>query len=128
MRVGLDLSPAWALAEDGPALAAAAPPRDAVRLLTNLDPLHAARDRELLVPDPVLRRRIWTALGGPGTVLVGGEVAGLWRAAKRGRRLEVAVEAVAALSGPTRDELAEEAQRLAGWRGADRAELRLSAA
>ncbi len=31
-------------------------------------------DRALLVPDPAQRKRIWTMLGGPGTVLVAGEV------------------------------------------------------
>ncbi len=64
--VDLDGKKAWALADDRRALADARPP-DGVRLLANLDPLNASCDRELLVPDPGVRKRVWTALGGPGT-------------------------------------------------------------
>ncbi len=114
---------AWALAEDLDALAgtAAAP---GVRLLPNLDPLGAGRDRELLVPDAEVRKRVWTSLGGPGVVLAGGEVAGLWRPAKKGRRLRVTVEALGELP---RDELFEEAERLAPFRGAEAVEVTVDA-
>ena len=71
VEVEVDGATAWALAEDEPELTGATLP-DGVRLLPNLDPLHASRDRELLVPDPAVRKRVWTALGGPGTVLAGG--------------------------------------------------------
>ena len=71
---------------------AEAPAAEGVRLLPNLDPLAASRDRELLVPDPELRKRIWGALGGPGIVLADGQVAGLWRPAKKGKKLVVTVE------------------------------------
>lgn len=123
--VDLDGTKAWALVEDQPALADAAH-ADGVRLLTNLDPLNAGRDRELLVPDPTVRKRIWTAMGGPGTVLVSGEVAGLWRAAKKGKRLLVAVEPLGDLATAAKDELAAEAARIAPFRGADTGELRLA--
>lgn len=125
VAVDLDGTKTWALAEDQPALADPAP-SDGVRLLPNLDPLHAGRDRELLVPDPAVRKRIWTALGGPGTVLVSGEVAGLWRAAaKKGKRLLVTVEPLGDLAMGAEDELAAEAERIAPFRGADTGELRL---
>jgi Winged helix DNA-binding domain len=124
--VDLDGTKAWALAEDGSALADA-PQAHGVRLLPNLDPLNAARDRELLVPDPTLRRRIWTRLGGPGTVLVSGEVAGLWRPAKKGKRLIVTVEPLGDLSAAIKDELAAEAERIAPFRGAETGELKLAA-
>jgi hypothetical protein len=110
----------WLLAEDADA-PANAPPAAGVRLLPNLDPLASARDREILVPDPAVKKRIWKTLGGPGMVLVDGEVAGLWRPAKKGKRLVLTVEP---LTRDLDDEaLAEEAERLAPFRGAETAEV-----
>ena len=117
-------STAWALAEDRHALGD--PPQPAgVRLLANLDPLHAGRDRELLTADAALRKRIWTSLGGPGTVIAGGEIAGTWRPAKKGRKLVVTVEPVRDLSATAEEQLAAEAERIAPFRGAERGELRV---
>jgi hypothetical protein len=124
--VDLDGTKAWALAEDEPALVD--PPKaSGVRLLANLDPLHAGRDRELLVADPAVRKRIWTVLGGPGTVLAGGEVRGLWRGAKKGRKVVVTVEPLGKLTSSATDELAAEADRIAPFRGAEPGELRTAA-
>ena len=97
-----------------------------MRLLANLDPLNAGRDREVLVPDPAVRKRIWTVLGGPGTVLVAGEVRGLWRSAKKGKKLVVTVEPLGTLTASAKDELAAEAERIAPFRGAETAELRIA--
>ena len=123
VEVDVEGTRAWALADDLDALAAP-PAAQGVRLLPNLDPLHAGRDRELLVPDAGLRKRVWTSLGGPGIVLAGGAVAGLWRPAKKGKRLLVTVEALGDLP---RDELAEEAERLAPFRGAEVADIAFDA-
>ena len=86
VAVDLDGTKAWALAKDEGALVKERK-IDGVRLLPNLDPLNAGRDRDLLVSDAAVRKRIWTVLGGPGTVLVAGEVRGLWRPAKKGTKL-----------------------------------------
>jgi hypothetical protein len=123
--VDLEGTNAWALAEDKAALVEERKP-GGVRLLPNLDPLNAARDRDLLVPDPALRKRIWTVLGGPGTVLVSGDVRGLWRAARRGRNLLVTVEALGRLPASAKHDLAAEAERIAPLRGADTAEVRMA--
>jgi hypothetical protein len=123
--VDLDGARAWALAEDEETLAGSAEV-EGVRLLANLDPLGAARDRELLVPDPELRKRIWKALGGPGTVLVAGEVAGLWRASKKGKTLVVAVEPLGKLTAAAKSELATEAERIAVVRGAETGALQIA--
>ena len=122
VQVDVEGERAWALAEDAAALADT-PGAQSVRLLPNLDPLGAARDRELLLPDPAARKRIWTSLGGPGMVLAGGEVAGLWRSARKGKRLVVTVEPLGRLSAATREALAGEAARLAPFQGAESAEL-----
>jgi hypothetical protein len=110
----------WLLAEDA---ALEAPPPKGVRLLPNLDPLASARDREVLVPDEAVRKRIWRMLGGPGMVLADGEVAGLWRPAKKGKRLAVGVEPLRRLSAAERDALGAEAERIAPFRGAERGEI-----
>lgn len=116
-EVDLDGARAWVLDADADALAAAPRP-EGVRLLPNLDPLSAGRDRELLVCDKDVRRRIWTMIGGPGIVLVDGAVAGLWRPAKKGRKLIVTVEPLGPLSKRAKDALGAEVERLAPFRGA----------
>jgi hypothetical protein len=70
-----------------------------------------------------VRKRAWPALGGPGLVLVDGEVAGLWRPAKKGRKLVVTVEPLDGLRRSAHDALAAEAERLAPFRGAEVGEL-----
>jgi hypothetical protein len=123
VRVDLDGSQAWALAEDGPELAGE-PRAEGVRLLPNLDPLNAARDRELLVSDPAVRKRIWKAIGGPGVVLVSGEVGGLWRPTKKGKKLLITIEPLGKLTASAKNEIAAEAERIAPFRGADTGEVR----
>ena len=125
VEVDLEGTKAWALAEDRAALAERRQIAG-VRLLANLDPLNAGRDRELLVPDAAVRQRIWKVLGGPGTVLVRGEVAALWRSAKKGGKLLVTVEPLHTLTAAAGDELAAEAERTAPFRGAEAAELRIA--
>jgi hypothetical protein len=121
-EVTVESRKAWVLAEDA-AVVAGSPAPKGVRLLPNLDPLAGARDRELLVPDPALRKRVWPALGGPGIVLVDGEVAGLWRPAKKGARLVVTVEPFRELSRSAKDALATEVALVAPFRGAEIGEL-----
>ncbi len=123
VQLDLDGTKAWALAEDEPALTGETKVQG-LRLLPNRDPLNAARDRELVVPDGELRGRIWTALGGPGTVLVDGEVAGLWRSTRKGKKLLVTVEPLDKLTTAAREELAAEVERIAPFRGAEGGEWR----
>jgi hypothetical protein len=120
--VDVDDREAWVLAGDERTLAAP-PPAAGARLLGGLDPYLTMRDRELLVPDAALRKRVWPVLGGPGVVLVDGALAGLWRPAKKGRRLVVTVEPLGAAARAAGDALAAEAQRIAPFRGAETGEL-----
>ncbi len=110
----------WVLAEDA---ALHAPEPRGARLLPNLDPIASAKDREVLVPGEALRKRIWISLGGPGMALVDGELAGLWRPRKKGRKLHVELEPLRTLTSGEREALAAEAERLAPFRGAEAAEL-----
>jgi hypothetical protein len=96
------------------------PPAEGVRLLAPGDPLLLGRDREALLPDPALRKKVWAAIGGAGIVLVDGTPAALWRARKQGRRLDVTVDAFAKVP---RRALRTEAERLAPHRGCTSVEV-----
>lgn len=107
--------PAWALVSDS-ALFAEAPAPRGVRLLAAGDPLLDGRDRASLVPDPVLQKKIWKAIAGPGVVLADGEVVGTWRAKAKGKRLEVAVTHLGSARLPAERRIAPEAEALAAAR------------
>jgi hypothetical protein len=98
----------WALTDDQPATETL----DGMRLLASGDPLLLGRDREALIGDPAVRKKVWAAIGGAGVVLSGGEPVALWRARKNGKRLEITLEPF----GPLPDVTAE-AERLAAHRG-----------
>jgi hypothetical protein len=98
----------WALTDEA---AAPVAPRDPC-LLAPGDPILLGRDREALIADPALRKKVWAAIGGAGVVLAGGEPVALWRARKKGERLEVSLEAIGEIP-----DIAGEAERLASHRG-----------
>jgi hypothetical protein len=117
--------PALILARDADALASP-PAVSGVRLLPPFDPYLDQRDRDTLFPDPELRARARTGIGNPGIVLVDGDIAGLWRPAKKGKRLVVTVEPVTPAARKAADAIAAEAEIVAPHRGCDRAETVLS--
>lgn len=122
-EVHVDGRTAYLPEEDVPALESA-PAADVVRLLPAFDPLLQLRDRELLVPDERERKAVWRILGNPGAVLAGGAVVGTWRTAKATKtRLALTVTPFGTVAAKTRRAVAEEAQRLAGLRGATSAEV-----
>jgi hypothetical protein len=118
----LGLSPAaarrwWALADvvpvsvegqrlflhpDDLAAARSAPHAEGLWLLPPNDPVLELSDRELLVPNPADRKRVWRATANPGALLVNGAVAGTWR--RRGGT--VTVTAFGSLSATHRRQLA----------------------
>ena len=85
---GVDLAgrQALILAADGDRLASP-PAASGVRLLGGYDAYLDQRDRETLLPDRDLRKRVRRPLGNPGVVLVDGQLAALWRPEKKGKRL-----------------------------------------
>lgn len=78
------LGEALILAADEPALRQQPEPTDAVRLLPSGDHYYLLwnADRELLVPQPAHRARLWTTRVWPGAVLIAGEIVGTWRRSK----------------------------------------------
>ena len=122
-EVEVDGRPARLLADDVPALADP-PAATGARLLPANDPYLLLRDRETLVPDEQLRRRLWRPQAGPGAVLVDGGFAGLWRSRRRGRVREVTVEPARRLPAAARAAVEQEAQAVAALRGEEGAEVR----
>lgn len=107
----------WILAADAGRLEAP-PPARGVRLLGGFDPYVAQPDRDALVPDPTIRKKLFPPVGRPGVILHDGVLAGLWRSRKKGELLEITPEWV----GEPVD-LAEEAAIVSGLRGCSRAEI-----
>jgi hypothetical protein len=112
---------AWVLAEDLDILRSPPSPRG-LRLLPPHDPYTQARDRETLAAKQY-HRHVWTLVGDPGTVLADGQVAGVWRPRKSGRRLSIDVTLFTALTGRQRTVLGDEAEHLASLRGATLTQL-----
>ena len=113
-EVRLGKRPAWVAREDLGELEAP-PGGEGVRLLPPGDPYLQHANRPLLAPDAALRKRLFRPVASPGAVLADGRLAGLWRVKARGRKAEIAVEPLGRIP---RAGLEEEAQRIAGLRGA----------
>ena len=106
----------WILTEDLDALQSAPKPKG-VRLLPPRDPYTQLRDRETTV-DKQYHLHVWRAAGDPGTVLVDGEIAGVWRPRKSGRKLTITVKSFGTLPARTKRPLQAEAEQVATLRGA----------
>jgi Winged helix DNA-binding domain len=113
---------AWLLREDVGALESP-PAAEGVRLIPPGDPYLQLPNRPLLAPDAQLRKRLFRPVASPGAVLRDGRLVGLWRAKAKGRKTELTVEGLGRVA---REELDEEAQRVAALRGAADLELVLA--
>ena len=113
-EVRLGKRAAWIARDDLGALESP-PGAEGVRLIPPGDPYLQHASRPLLAPDPALRKRLFRPVASPGAVLAAGRLAGLWRVKARGRKAEIAVEPLGRIP---RAGLEEEAQRIAGLRGA----------
>ncbi|HQR79388.1 MAG TPA: winged helix DNA-binding domain-containing protein [Actinomycetota bacterium] len=107
---------AWILTDDLDALRSPPTPKG-VRLLPPHDPYTQARDRETIVGSGY-RREVWRPIGAPGTVLVEGEIGGIWRARKQARKLRIDIKTFDSPANRNRDRLQAEAEQIATLRGA----------
>jgi Winged helix DNA-binding domain len=121
-EVSLGRSTALFLARDRRSLASPPEPRG-VRLLPVQDPYLQQRDRATVLPKDADRRKLWQPVGGPGGVLVDGEIVGIWRARTKDTRLEVSVEPFGRPARRARDAIEEEAVRLAPFRECESVEV-----
>ena len=98
---------AWILTSDEPTFRTPGGVAAPARLLPSGDAytLVKGAERELLVPDPDHRGRLWTPRVWPGAVLVGGEIVGTWRRSQT----DVTVESWRRLSRAERDAVEAEA-------------------
>ena len=121
---GVDLAgrQALILAADSDRLASP-PAASGVRLLGGYDAYLDQRDRETLLPDRDLRKRVRRPLGNPGVVLVDGQLAGLWRPEKKGKRLVVNIEPITPAARRAADGAEAEASVVAAHRGCETAEI-----
>lgn len=92
------------------------PQAEGVRLLPPRDPYTQMGDRGTLLHERY-HRRLWRATGAPGAVLVGGRIAGTWRAHRTGRTMNLAVTAFDGLGQRERDLVHEEAGLVARIEG-----------
>lgn len=104
----------WMLASDAGRLDE--PPKATVRLLGPFDLFLQLRDRPLLVPDAARAKELWPVLGRPGALLADGEVAGVWRPRKSGKRLRIQVVPWTRVTASLRRAVGEQAERLAEHR------------
>lgn len=115
---------AWLLTEDLHALRAPTETHG-VRMLPPHDPYTQMCDRGTIL-DERHHREVWKPVGVPGTFLADGEIIGIWRARKSGRKLTITVKAFQPL--PTRHEkpLDSEAEQVALLRGASSVDVSFS--
>lgn len=112
----------WIMEEDLDSLREA-PQAGAVRFLPPNDPFLAQRDRDNLIPQREVRKKVWRPVGNPGVLLVDGEPVATWRAKSKPRRLEITLESWSPISAGRRAELEQEAATVAHLRAHDEAQL-----
>jgi len=100
----------WLLASDEAAMRAEPAAPAPARLLPSGDAyfLLQGAERELLVPEPERRARLWTPRVWPGALLVDGEIRGTWRRAQHTVRIDTWED----LSPAARDAVEAEARAL----------------
>lgn len=76
----------------------AQPPACPLVLLGPHDPYLDARDRSLLLADPIRQRKVWQTVANPGVLLRNGQVAGLWKTSVHGGRLDATLTPFAPLA------------------------------
>lgn len=122
-EVNFENTKSWLLQEDLDLLKASSPASESVRLLPPYDPYLLLSDRTTLVPNKNLHPELWRALGNPGVVLVGGEVAGMWRPQKKGKRLLLNVTLFGPIPAYVRSQIEAEAELLTPLKGCTNAEI-----
>jgi Winged helix DNA-binding domain len=110
LAVRTPIGEAWILARDEGEMRETPGPPAAARLLPSGDAFYLLQgaDRELLVPDPRRRPKLWTSRVWPGAVVVSGEIVGTWRRAQA----KLTIEPWRRLTRAERDAVEAEAQSL----------------
>jgi hypothetical protein len=75
--------------------------------------------RPFLAPDRALAKEIWRPTGSPGALVVGGEAAGVWRARKSGKTLQLTITPHTKLTATQRKAVTTQADLVAEARAHD---------
>ena len=114
-RVQVGAAKRYMLAEDLPLLCRETPP-SGLRLLGAHDPYLDLRDREVILENKTLQRRVWRTVANPGAVLEDGRVVGIWKSKTDRDRLEIRAELWESLPGSRVRQIQDWAERYAGFR------------
>ncbi|HUG13919.1 MAG TPA: winged helix DNA-binding domain-containing protein [Thermomicrobiales bacterium] len=114
VEIDLEGERAFVLTRDLPSMASATIP-DTARLLPAFDPWVAGASRDAVAPlAPQHKARVYRPQGWLSPVLlVNGRMVGVWKHARKGRRLLVEIDPFDRLPAWAREQLAAEAERLA---------------
>jgi hypothetical protein len=81
------------------------------------------RDRMTLIGDRSLHRLVWRSSGNPGVALVDGQVSGLWRPRKQGKKLLITIAPFVSLDSSARAGIEAEATAIAALRACTTSEV-----
>lgn len=112
--VGVDGEQRWILEEDLDDLTHAEALTN--RLLGPYDLFLQSRDRRLLLDNAARSKALWPVIGRPGAVLLGREIAGLWRPRQAGGKLNLQVTPWRAFTKAQQAAVRAQVERLAGFR------------
>jgi DNA glycosylase AlkZ-like len=115
-EVDFDGKKTWLLRDDIARFRSPQPARG-IRFLPPHEPLLQLRDRETLVPDKSLHRKLWRTVGNPGVLLADGNAVASWRSRKNGKRMNITIEQFDGISDEKRPEIEAEAATLAPFNG-----------
>lgn len=106
----------WILTDDLEELRSSPAP-EGTRLLPPRDPYVQVRDRDTIV-EKKFQREVWRTVGDPGTILVNGEIIGIWRPRKAGKTLGITMETFTSPNTTAKEALNTEAEQIGHLRGA----------
>lgn len=92
-------------------------PAEGVRFLPPHEPFLQLRDRETLIHDGGLQKKVWKTLHNPGIVLVEGRPAGTWTSRKTGKLLNLEVKGFPEVSAVPESDIYAEAEAMAAFLG-----------
>lgn len=95
----------------------ARPPACPLVLLGPHDPYLDARDRSLLLADPIRQRKVWQTVANPGVLLRNGQVAGMWKTSVHGDRLDATLTPFAPLDASAVEWVQEQTADYALFKG-----------
>ncbi|HEY3274547.1 MAG TPA: winged helix DNA-binding domain-containing protein [Methanocella sp.] len=114
--VDIDGKETWLLPGDLPRFRSPRPAAG-VRFLPPHEPLLQMRDRETLIPDKSLHRKLWRSVGNPGILLADGKAVAAWRSRKSGKRMDLTIEQFSTIPQEMRPDIEAEAATLAPFSG-----------